>query len=187
MSKKSSASNTKDLGPITTTAITNFRESSAVLNAAGRIQHSVLELLLDDAVNPQSVHGPLTREVTGSGDHGGRSTLQDLVDDHDGVKDMFMAEVRLGVMWQANVDIGLNKGLDQSDNTYLTTIFKQILADKELKVRGPDQVWNSLSEQGLRLVTDHLQVIEEEALDRHMNFMVHELGYNIASLDHSAS
>ena len=64
---------------------------------------------------------------------------------------------------------------------------KQILADKELKVRGPDQVWNSLSEQGRRLVTDHLQVIEEEALDRHMNFMVHELGYNIASLDHSAS
>ena len=180
MSKKSSASNAKDQGPILTLPIMNFRESSVVQDAASRIAPSVLQLLLADAVEYRPVYGPHTREVTGSGDNGGRSTLQDLLDDHADARDMFITEVRLGVMWQANVDIGNAKNLSQDDNTYLATIFKPTLANKQNKVHGPDEVWNKLSPQGRRLVTDHLKVIEEEALDRHIKFMVDQLGYSNA-------
>jgi hypothetical protein len=180
MSKKSSASNAKDQGPILTLPIMNFRESSVVQDAASRIAPSVLQLLLADAVEYRPVYGPRTREVTGSGDNGGRSTLQDLLDDHADVRDMFIAEVRLGVMWQANVDIGNAKNLSQDDETYLAKIFKPTLDDKQNKVHGPDEVWNKLSPQGRRLVTEHLKVIEEEALDRHIKFMVDQLGYSNA-------
>ena len=180
MSKKSTASNATDQGPIHTSPIVNFRESAVVQNAASRIAPSVLQLLLEDAAKDRPEYGPRTREVTGSGDNDGRSTLQDLLDDHAGVRDMFIAEVRLGVMWQANVDIGNAKILSHDDKAYLATIFKATLADKQNKEHGQDEVWNKLSLQGRRLVMNHLKVIEDEALDRHIKFMVDQLGYSNA-------
>jgi len=105
MSKKSTAGARNEVK--TTLAIENFRLSSHIQSTADRAAPVALSLLLEDCRKEPSTYGPETREVLGAGADGQqRRNLRDLEANISGEQKMFLGEVRLGIMWQSNVDVG---------------------------------------------------------------------------------